>query len=91
MITAAVIVGEKLTTITTSSASIASLRRRWLLGATGSHGHAIQSTTASPAIVKPSVTPVICTMAAKRRPMRSRFRVNPAISAISVVAIPVMT
>ena len=42
-------------------------------------------------MVRPSVAPVIRTMAASRRPMRSRLSVRPAISAMSVVAIPVMT
>ena len=91
VITAAVIVGEKLTTITTNSASMANFAPPVALGAIGSQGHAIQSSTARPAIVRPSMTPVICTMAMSRRPMRSRLSVNPAISAMRVVAIPVMT
>jgi len=53
------------------------------------HIVASHSSTARPVIASASVTPVICTMAAKRRPIRSMFRVSPAISAISVVAMPV--
>ena len=57
--TAAVIVGEKLTTMTTNSAIIVSLARPVACGATGSHGQAIQATANSPAIATPSVTAVI--------------------------------
>ena len=48
--TAALIVGEKLTTMTTSSAIIASLAVPDASGAIGSHGHAIHASAASPDI-----------------------------------------
>ncbi len=91
VITAAVIVGEKLTTITTSSATMASRAAPVASGATGSQGHAIHRSTARPAMATASVAPVIWTMAMSRLPMRSRLSVSPAMSAMSVVAIPVIT
>ena len=52
--TAAVIVGEKLTTMTTSSAIIASFATPVASGAIGSHGHASHATTNSPTIATPA-------------------------------------
>ena len=51
----------------------------------------IHATADRPSIATPSVAAVMRTIAANRDPRRSMLNVRPAISAISVVAIPVTT
>ena len=87
-ITAALIVGEKLTTMTTINAIIASLAVPVACGAIGSHGHTIHATRPRPAIAIPSVMIVVRPAPATRRSRRSMFNVRPAMNAISVVAMP---
>ena len=89
--TAAVIVGEKETTITTSNASMTSRWAPTASGAIGNHGQAIHATADRPAMATASVTAVIRAIAASRAARRSTLSVRPAMSAISVVAIPVTT
>ena len=88
VMTAALIVGEKLTTITTISAIIASFAVPDASGAIGSHGHTSQATMPSPAIAIPNVTMVVKPAPATRRSRRSIFRVRPAMNAMRVVAMP---
>jgi hypothetical protein len=70
---------------------MASLVRPVASGAIGSQGHANQQTIPRPAIVVSNVTAVSRPMAWSCRPSRSTFRVSPAMSAMSVVAMPVTT
>ena len=56
-----------------------------------SHGHAIQANATSPTIATTSVVTVMYAIADSRRPSRSTLSDSPAISAISVVAMPVIT
>ena len=88
-ITAALIVGEKLTTMTTSSAMITSFAVPVAAGEIGSHGHVIHANTANPNIAIPSVMTVVTPAPATRRSRRSMLSVRPAINAMSVVAMPV--
>ena len=89
--TAAVIVGENETTITTTNASMTSRCNPTASGAIGNHGHTIHAIADRPTIATARVMAVTRTIAAKREPSRSTLNVRPAISAISVVAIPVTT
>ncbi len=88
-ITAALIVGEKLTTMTTSSAMITTFSVPIASGAIGSHGHTIHASRAMPDIANASVMRVVTPAPATRRSRRSMLSVNPAMNAMSVVAIPV--
>ena len=88
-ITAALIVGEKLTTMTTSSAMIASFSVPIASGAIGSHGHTIHASAARPDIASASVMRVVTPAPATRRSRRSMLSVSPAMNAMSVVAMPV--
>ena len=72
----------------TNSATIASFAVPAASGAIGSHAQASHATANSPAIAMASVVTIIRVVPAMRRPMRSMFSVSPAISAISVVAMP---
>ncbi len=89
--TAAVIVGEKLTTMTATSAAIARRGRPPISGAMGSQGHATQPTAMSPAIGTASVQAVVRAIGPSRSPRRSMFRVSPAMRAMRVVAMPLTT
>ena len=80
--TAAVIVGEKLTTMTTNSAIIVSLARPVAWGATGSQGHAIQATANRPTMAMPSVTAVTRNAATGPEPFRLMVSRNHAISVV---------
>ena len=89
--TAAVIVGENDTTMTTSICSMTSRWRPTASGAIGSQGHTSHPRTAMPTSATASVATVIRAMAASRAPSRSTLSVKPAMRAISVVARPVTT
>ena len=65
--TAALIVGEKLTIITTRSATIVSFGSPAASGAIGSHGHTIQMSAARPASATASVINVVVTAPGTRR------------------------
>ena len=92
-ITAAVIVGEKLTTMTTSSAHHRELGEAGCAsGAIGSHGQASQATREQAGAWRRRASSRSSgAMPRTRRPSRSKLSVSPAMSAISVVAMPVIT
>src|SRR5262245_6994423 len=89
VVTAAVIVGEALATMIVINATVTARAAPVLSGETGSQGQASQTNAATPAITIVSVAPVKRAIEASVVRRRSRLIVNPAISAISVVAIPV--
>ena len=89
VVTAAVIVGEKLTVIRTRSVTIARRSSPIAFGAIESQGHAIHTTAPIPAIDTASVNAVSRAIALNCWPSRSRLSVRPAINAMSVVAMPV--
>ena len=91
VVTAAVIVGEKLTDHDASSTTIASARRPPASGATGSHGHASQHHDTDASMATASVMRRHAHDGREWRPSRSKLSVRPAINAISVVAMPVTT
>src|SRR6185503_6289179 len=89
VVTAAVIVGEALATMIVIRATVTARSAPMLSGETGSQGQASQSKAAIPIITTASVAPVNRAIEASVVRRRSRLIVNPAISAMSVVAIPV--
>ena len=76
--TAAVIVGENETTITTSKTSMTSRWDPTASGAMGNHGHASHATADRPTIATASVTAVMRAIAASRDPRRSTLNVRPS-------------
>ena len=88
VMTAALMVGEKLTTTTTSRLMIASFVAPWAAGAIFSHGQSTHATAARPVMATASVTIVATPAPATRRSSRSKLSVRPAMNAISVVATP---
>ncbi len=77
--------------MTTSKAIMASRWNPTASGAMGNHGHTIHATADRPTMATASVATVMRAIAASRDPRRSTLNVRPAMSAISVVAIPVIT
>src|SRR6185436_20957557 len=90
VVTAAVMVGETLATMIVSRQTITARVMPLLSGATGSHDQANQAAVPMPMLTTASVTVVNRTIAERLLPSRSRLIVSPAISAMSVVARPVM-
>ena len=84
--TAAVMVGEKLSMMTTNCATIASFPRPAASGSTGSHGHASHSKASSPRAATPRMDASIRPTPLTDRPSRSKLMVRPAMKAMSAVA-----
>ena len=76
--------------MTTNRAAIASFAMPAASGATGNQGHTIHVTANKPTSAIASMAPVSRTIAARRVPKRSMLSVRPAMSAMSVVAIPLI-
>src|SRR5262245_33944982 len=89
VVTAAVIVGDTLATMIVSKATVTARSAPVLSGETGSQGQTIQSSEAVPMMTTASVALVNRAIEARVLRRRSRLIVNPATSAINVVAIPV--
>jgi hypothetical protein len=89
-ITAAAIVGEKLIVTIVTSATIATFTRPDASGAIGSHGHSSHATAKSPSMATERIAASMRVTPAMRCAIRSKFKVSPAISAMSEVAIPLM-
>ena len=91
VMTAAVIVGEKLTTITASTKAIASRAAPVASASTGSQDQASQEPANTISSGTETATAVSRAIGRRRGPRRSTLSVRPAMSAISVVAMPVTT
>jgi hypothetical protein len=88
VVTAAVIVGENVVTMIVSRSTATSRASPVISGATGSHGHASHASSATPSPTTASVAADMRTMSDRRPRSRSRLIASPAISAMSVVAMP---
>ncbi len=86
--TAALIVGEKLMTTTTKTASIASFGRPTAPGAIGSQRHSTHPRTNRPPMATLIVEMVSRVTPLTRWPSRSRLRLRPAMNAMMTVATP---
>ncbi len=91
VMTAAVMVGEKLTMMTASTSAMATRGRPDASASMGSHGHASHAIPNISASGKTTVMNVNRAIGAKRGPSRSTLRVRPAMRAMSVVAMPATT